>query len=415
MAENGRQDERALDAAGKSLADALRLSFAILKVIMIILAILFAASGFKTVGPDERALVLRFGKIRGAADERVLGPGLHWIFPYPVENMVKIGTEKKINVAVNSFWYREHPSELLGPSPQGRARVPRKLDPLREGYCITRSSSAASDASTGSDYNMVHCKWQLTYKVDDPESFFQNVYVAEPRPGREYFDVAVEGVTPLLTGLFEDAVVTAMVEYTVDEVLQSRSAIPQHVRRILQRKLDDVRSGIRAVSVQLTDVTWPRQVNDAFLASIKASQEQQRLVSEAASYAENTLNEVAGPVGGRLLAAIKDPSTAESDLEFLWLQLAGQAQEKIAAARAYRTQVVETARANAQYLGQILPEYRSRPELVIQKIYQDAVETVLENADEKIIIQPAEGGGSREIRLMINRDPALKPKSGGVD
>jgi len=65
-----------LDAAGKSLSEALRLSFIILKVIMIVLVILFFASGFRTIGPDEQALVLRFGKIRGEREERVLGPGL---------------------------------------------------------------------------------------------------------------------------------------------------------------------------------------------------------------------------------------------------------------------------------------------------------------------------------------------------
>ena len=87
------------------------------------------------------------------------------------------------------------------------------------------------------------------------------------------------------------------------------------------------------------------------------------------------------------------------------------AQEKIANARAYRTKVVETAKANAEYLQKLLPEYRKRPELVIQEIYQDTIEYVLNNADEKIIIQPTEGTKSREIRVLLNRDPAIKPKS----
>ena len=94
----------------------------------------------------------------------------------------------------------------------------------------------------------------------------------------------------------------------------------------------------------------------------------------------------------------------------LWAQLAGTGQEKIANARAYRTKVVETARANAEYLQQILPEYRKRPKLVIQKIYQDAIEYVLNNTDEKMIIQPTESTRGREIRIMLNRDPLIKPK-----
>jgi len=62
-------------------------------------------------------------------------------------------------------------------------------------------------------------------------------------------------------------------------------------------------------------------------------------------------------------------------------------------------------------LQEILPEYRKRPKLVIQKIYQDAIEYVLNNADEKMIIQPTEGTKGREIRILLNRDPAIKPES----
>jgi modulator of FtsH protease HflK len=90
--------------------------------------------------------------------------------------------------------------------------------------------------------------------------------------------------------------------------------------------------------------------------------------------------------------------------------LAGKAQEQIADARAYRTRVVETARANADYLRQILPEYRKHPKLVIQRIYKDAMEQIIENADEKIIMQPAQTHGGTEIRVQLNRDPTLKSK-----
>src|SRR4030043_419472 len=70
------------DAGNKSLADALRISFFVLNIIMVVLVILFFGSGVFTVGPDERAMVLRFGKIRGdTTEERVLSPGLHWAIP----------------------------------------------------------------------------------------------------------------------------------------------------------------------------------------------------------------------------------------------------------------------------------------------------------------------------------------------
>jgi membrane protease subunit HflK len=409
------------DASGKSLSEALQISFIVLKIIMIVLVVVFLASGFRTVEPDEQALVLRFGKICGVGENRILGPGLKWVFPYPIDKIVKIPVAKKQNLPINSFWYYQRPDELLPPGPTTSIQVPLTLDPVKDGYCITRSEEQSQTIAgfTGSDYHIVHCKWQLTYKIDDPERFFKNTYTDDAKPGQSYADVIAKSIKPLLERLFEDAVVTAMVNYTIDEAISSQDRIPKHVKKLLQEKLDRIESGIAVVSVQLTDITWPRQVDNAFLASIKASQESQKTISQAKGYAENTLNETAGPVAAQLFETLKDEATREPVLstvegeekELLWSQLAGQAQEKIAGARAYRTKVVETAKANAEYLQKLLPEYRKRPELVVQKIYQDAMEYILNNVDEKIIIQPTEGTKGREIRLLLNKDQTIKPKS----
>jgi len=440
-----------LDAAGKSLSEALRISFIILKVIMIVLVIAFLASGFRTVGPDEMALVLRFGKIQGVTEQRVLGPGPHWVLPYPIDEVVKIPVEQKINLPIDSFWYYQTRDDILGETAKRRTRIPENLDPVRDGYCLTRSESSSQAPITsgrsgpkvrvkvtynkgdvevsyrrfsrsnsqgekmqgqeGSDYNIVHSKWQLTYQINDIELFFKNVYVQDVKPGQIYSEVMQQSITPLLKSVFEDAVVDAMVYYTVDEAIKSEDRIPQHVHRLVQRKLDEIGSGIRVESVYLTDVTWPRQVNEAFLASIRASQESQKAISEARTYAENTLNEAAGPIAQQLCASLHDDGITEEQKELLWSQVAGEAQKIIANSRAYRTKVVEAAKANADYFQRMLPEYRKRPRLVVQKLYQDAIEHVLENADEKFIIQPTEGTKGRELRILLNRDPLLKQKS----
>jgi membrane protease subunit HflK len=408
-----RQRGDELDVASKSLSEALRVSFIILKVIMFALIGLFLIYSFRTVGPDEQAIVLQFGKIRGTGENRILGPGPHWVFPYPVNELVKIPVAKKTSLAINSFWYFQTADEMLPDETKKRPRPPEKLDPVKEGYCITRSEEHSQNigGSAGSDYNIVHSKWQLIYQIDDPERFFRNVYIDKVMPGQSYADVIEKSITPLLQNLIEDTIVTAMVHYTIDEAISSQAKIPNHVKKLLQENLDKIESGIKVISVQLNESKWPRQVDYAFQASIRASQARQRVVTEAKTYADNTLNEAAGLVAEELLAALNDGSVSESEKELLWSQLAGSAQEKIAQARAYRTKVVETAKANAEYLQQILPEYRKRPELVIQKIYQDAIEYVYNNADEKVVIQPAEGAKGREIRILLNRDPKLKPKS----
>ena len=66
-----------VDAAERSLSEALRISFVILKVIMIALVVAFLVSGFKTVGSNEQALRMAFGRITGTGEERVLKSDWH--------------------------------------------------------------------------------------------------------------------------------------------------------------------------------------------------------------------------------------------------------------------------------------------------------------------------------------------------
>jgi regulator of protease activity HflC (stomatin/prohibitin superfamily) len=189
------------------------------------------------------------------------------------------------------------------------------------------------------------------------------------------------------------------------------SGVTEHVRRLLQDKLNKIDSGVKVVAVQRNRIAVPRRVEHAFQAAHTAVQAKEKAISEAKLYHEKTLSETAGPVANELLKSLRNNDVNEQQKEMLWSQLAGKSQEQIANARAYRTQVVESARANADYLRQILPEYRKHPTLVVQRIYKDAVEQILENADEKIIIQPGHTASGTEIRVMINRDPAIKPKS----
>ena len=93
---NQQAAEPSLDPAQQSLADALRLSFGILKIVMIILAVFFLASGVFIVDQKQAALVLRFGRpVGGLRDPTVYEPGLHWALPYPIDRVVTVGLAKE--------------------------------------------------------------------------------------------------------------------------------------------------------------------------------------------------------------------------------------------------------------------------------------------------------------------------------
>ena len=59
------------DPGNEALADALRVSFRLLRVVMVILLALYVVSGIFIVKQDEKAIVLVFGKVAGAAGGRV--------------------------------------------------------------------------------------------------------------------------------------------------------------------------------------------------------------------------------------------------------------------------------------------------------------------------------------------------------
>ncbi|HEX40686.1 MAG TPA: hypothetical protein ENN81_01320 [Phycisphaerales bacterium] len=402
------------DIAATYLSRALKHSFIILKIIMLVLVLVFVGLGFRTVETGERALVLRFGRIRGGPEDRVLRPRTwpYWVMPYPIDEMVRIPVDQTVELSIRSFWYYETAEEMLRGPLRRSQRPPEILDPTKDGYCITRSDPDGSTGdSEGSDYNIVHTRWQLVYRIAEPELFFQNVYVENVKPGQVYFNVITQSLKPLLENLFEDAVVTATVDYGIDDVLYERlGSLAAQVQQLLQEKLDTIESGIKVVQVQLTESTWPRQVNEAFEAAHSASQVAEQAVSEARTYAENKLNEAGGAVAGELVLALRDPAVAEEHKEQLWSQLGGSASERIADARTYKTDIIESARANADYLQALLPEYRKRPELVKRRIYQDTMAEILAGVDEKIIIQPGRDISNAEIWIDLSRDASLKPR-----
>src|SRR6266436_8921924 len=118
------------DAGSQALADALSSSFAIVRWVMAILVLLFLFSGCFTVGPQEKAVVLHFGKPSGKGDKALLGPGFHWALPAPIDEVVRIPVGQVQTVNSTIGWYATTASGAeLPPSPG--------LNPDLDGYLLT--------------------------------------------------------------------------------------------------------------------------------------------------------------------------------------------------------------------------------------------------------------------------------------
>src|SRR5258706_6871009 len=97
------------DAGSQALAEALGSSFAIVKIVMGLMVVAFFASGFFTVGPQEKAVILRFGRPVGEGSKALLTAGLHWSLPFPLDEEVRIPITEIQKVSSNTRWYMTSP------------------------------------------------------------------------------------------------------------------------------------------------------------------------------------------------------------------------------------------------------------------------------------------------------------------
>src|ERR1019366_7806790 len=111
LPEPGLPPETPVDAGSQALAEALRSSFAIVKVVMVLLVLLLLASGFFTVGPQQRAILLRFGRPVGEGEKALLLPGLHWSLPPPVDERVMVSISGLQQVKSTVGWYPTTPEQ----------------------------------------------------------------------------------------------------------------------------------------------------------------------------------------------------------------------------------------------------------------------------------------------------------------
>lgn len=221
------------------------------------LAVAYAATGFYTVKPNERAVVRRCG--RALPDLRL--PGLHFGFPYGIDSVTRIRVfeHKRIGVGVT-----------LTERSVGRLAEPARAE------CLT------------GDRNLIVLSAVVQYRIADPEAYLFSI-------------TDVPGLVGNVTSGELASVVSSM---KVDDVLTvQRIAIQNEVMRSTQAKLNRYAAGVEVTSVSLEEVAAPQEVSDAFRDVTAAREDRQRAVNEAQGYANRLLPQARGEAQRALLEA----------------------------------------------------------------------------------------------------------------
>lgn len=385
----------ALDPAQQSLAEALRVSFAILKLAMVALLVAYAFSGTFSVGSNEVAVRLRFGDYVGDPGNRVLERGTYLAAPFPFEQVVKVDTRPATLLLDKEFWFEttKDDSGLTRSQMQGRKAQP--LHPLRDGSLLT------------GDLSIVHAKWTITWKVADPVAYLTNV--GSP--------AVAESLVRLVS---QQGIVQAFAQLTADDVL--RGIVNRELAvGLMQRRLDDMRTGLVVDQLALDKVSAPMLVAGSFDAVTSAESDRAGRIVAAQQERARILGETAGEASGPILGLITayeqavergDQAAAGAaeaaidaalgDLRVGASAIGGDVARVINGAKTYRTQVVEQVGAEAQAFRELLPQYTQNPRLVLAKLWEDARETILTGDVETFYTVPG------QLELQLNRDPELQ-------
>ncbi len=279
------------DPAGESLAEALRISFWILKIIMMALVVAYVFAGFFRVPPEQVGLVLRFGKIRGRPGKQVLKPGGHWAWPFPVEQIALVKAGRVETVDMRTFWYamKDQDTQRMY---EGQAEFKaNKVAGGEGGYLIT------------GDRNIINTIWRINYRVGDDEGdpllFYRNVAddVSDER-ARRLVKLVVEACAVQSIGGFE----------VYDALIYRVNDLTAMVRRMAQDEFDGMETGLKIVSIERTYGAPPLAVKAAFDHVLTAEVEVGKMRRQAEGYRNKILTQAGGSVGIELGAALEELS-----------------------------------------------------------------------------------------------------------
>jgi membrane protease subunit HflK len=342
--------ERPMDSGSQALSEALRSSFFVVKIVMVLLVIVFLGSGFFVVGPNERAIKLRLGKPMGEGEKALLGPGLYASYPYPIGDKTIVSITGIQRVTSRSGWYAvTAEQELAGTEPLAGGT----LNPAVDGYALT------------ADGNIVHTRATLTYKINDPIRYIFNF---------------VNASNAVLNAL-DDAVLYTAAHFKVDDILtRDVAGYAEAVKRRVTELVEKQNLGIE-IDQCVPQSVPPRQLKEAFNGVLKAEIGRNGTLDQAKSSANQTLSKASADAAGRINKAEVDRALYVNDI---------------------------TSRANQ--FQQLLPKYRANPKLFVQQRYTETIGRVFTNVQDKIMVPESTAGNGKEVRYLLNRELPV-PKS----
>jgi membrane protease subunit HflK len=383
------------DPAQESLVRALRASFNILRVLIVVLAVLYVLSGVFRVEPGQQGLVTRLGCLRMTRGEGgetpIFTQGWHFALPAPFEKKYLINSRVQ-ELKVTTFLFR-HPQAETSVDLAQIVNDARELTPGVDGTMLT------------GDRNLSHGRWEVQYKIDNAALFVQHIG-QQPEDFKE-----------LLRRLTETAVVREVAGRTIEEVTRTAlDAVRQGVQTRLQQALNDLETGVQVVQVVAYTIE-PAAVRQAFLDVTRAENERLSVQQKAEEEAAETLNRAAGDKYPKLLDLIGkygEAQLASASADELRQRLAdinalldeakrdgaGQVAVKLSEAEARANQINEALQGEYKQFSDYLGQRKTQPGITLLNLWMGMRADILSDKDNEIVYIP----DSNVIEIQVKSD-----------
>jgi membrane protease subunit HflK len=302
-----RRREDALFSAHAILA-ALRSSIRVLRWGMLVLVLIYLCSGITVVAPNQRGLILRFGR----ALPKSAPPGLLFAFPPPIDEVVMLPA-KNVQEVVLDAWTPNDDSWR------------ESLHPERDPYTIT------------GDVNIIRARFSIRFQVADPIAY---EFGASEREN-------------LCNAICYQSACRVLAGMSVDDALTTRrDFIGQESMRIAQAELDRLGLGVQLLAFETREINPPAPVLAAFQDVVSAKVEAKTVVEPARSRHATVIPEANAE-------AYRIQQEAQSYAQGLTAKAQGQVSAFLALLKEYRGNpgTVQT-RLYAEMLEEVLPKVR---------------------------------------------------------
>jgi membrane protease subunit HflK len=260
--------------------------------------------------------------------------------------------------------------ETVGPGPHW---IPRLIKNKQVVNVTNVTTTQHGGMMLTGDENIVNLSTAVHYHVSDPKEYLFNL---------------VDPDTTL--GQVTDSALRYVVGHsTLDQVLTTEQAVvAEKIKQQIEKNLNHYQVGLIVKAVVINQVKAPEEVEEAFNDAIRAREDEERFINQAKAYANKIV-----PI-------------AE-----------GNAQRILENAKAYKQKVVLLAEGETDRFAELLPQYRTAPQVTRDRLYLGTMEQVY-SSTSKVFVNTKTGNNVMYLpldKLRESTNNTAAPDNSAVD